>query len=172
MPARELSDDDIRRLPDPVLGLKCRDVDPGDPAVLDLAEAMVALMRDSPACVGVAAPQIGQAWRLFVLDVTGHRKAVSQHGLVTLCNPVVIAREGSASAREGCLSVPDLTGDVIRSSSLVVSGVEPGTGRTRVISADAFEARALQHELDHLEGKLFLDRVRGAADLHARKTYG
>ena len=164
--------DDVRRLPDPVLGLKCRDVDPLDLGVFVLAEAMVGLMRSSPACVGVAAPQIGQAWRLFVLDVTGHRKAVSSHGLVVLCNPVVVAREGTARAREGCLSVPDLTGDVVRSSSIVVSGVEPGTGRTRVISADAFEARALQHELDHLDGLLFLDRVREPGDLHARKTYG
>ena len=167
-----LSGDDVRRLPDPVLGLKCREVDPMDLGVFVLAEAMVSLMRNSPACVGVAAPQIGQAWRLFVLDVTGHRKADSQHGLVVLCNPVVVARDGSDRAREGCLSVPDLTGDVVRSSSIVVSGVEPGTGRTRVISADAFEARALQHELDHLEGLLFLDRVRRPADLHARKTFG
>lgn len=167
-----LTDDDVRRLPDPVLGLKCREVDPLDSSVVTLAAAMVSLMRESPACVGIAAPQIGQAWRLFVLDVTGHRKAVSQHGLVTLCNPVVVAREGSSLAREGCLSVPNLTGDVVRSSSLVVSGVEPGSGRTRVLSADAFEARALQHELDHLNGLLFLDRVRRPADLHARKTYG
>lgn len=167
-----LTDDDVRRLPDPVLGLRCREVDPLDAAVVSLSEALVGLMRASPACVGVAAPQIGQAWRLFVLDVTGHRKAVSCHGLVTLCNPVVVAREGSARAREGCLSVPDLTGDVVRSSSIVVSGVEPGTGRTRVVSADAFEARALQHELDHLDGLLFLDRVRTPGDLHARRNYG
>lgn len=167
-----LGEDDVRRLPDPVLGLTCREVDPMDLGVFVLAEAMVSLMRNSPSCVGVAAPQIGQAWRLFVLDVTGHRKAVSQHGLVVLCNPVVVAREGSAKAREGCLSVPDLTGDVVRSATVVVSGVEPGTGKTRVISADAFEARALQHELDHLDGLLFLDRVRGPNDLHARKSYG
>lgn len=169
---RVFTDDDVRRLPDPVLGLRCREVDPRDPGVLAMAEAMVALMRASPACVGVAAPQLGAALRLFVVDVTGHRKAVSEHGLVRLCNPVVVAREGSATAREGCLSVPDLTGDIVRSTSVVVSGLEPGTGRTRVIAADAFEARALQHELDHLDGLLFLDRVRRPGDLHARKTYG
>lgn len=169
---RGLGDGDVRRLPDPVLGLRCRDVDPMDLGVFVLAEAMVSLMRSSPACVGVAAPQIGQAWRLFVLDVTGHRKAVSQHGLVVLCNPVIVSSEGVHVAREGCLSVPDLTGDVPRASSVVVSGVEPGTGRTRVISADAFEARALQHEIDHLAGLLFLDRVRTPSDLHARKNYG
>jgi len=168
---RGLGDGDVRRLPDPVLGLRCRDVDPMDLAVFVLAEAMVGLMRSSPACVGVAAPQVGQAWRLFVLDVTGHRKARSQHGLVVLCNPVVIEHAGSEVAREGCLSVPDLTGDVPRATSVVVSGTEPGTGQTRVLEADAFEARALQHEIDHLAGLLFLDRVRAPAGVHTRTRY-
>jgi len=176
-PAREprelrgLGESDVRRLPDPVLARRCVDVDPMDLAVFVLAEAMVGLMRGSPACVGVAAPQVGQPWRLFVLDVTGHRHARSEHGLVVLCNPLVVGRSGQETAREGCLSVPDLTGDVARASSVVVSGVEPGTGRVRVVSADAFEARALQHEIDHLDGLLFLDRVRRPADLHVRKRY-
>jgi len=169
---RGMRTDDVRTLPDPVLGLRCHPVDPMDLGVFVLAEAMVGLMRSSTACVGVAAPQVGQAWRLFVLDVTGHRKARSQHGLVVLCNPVVVAHEGSEVAREGCLSVPDLTGDVPRATSVVVSGTEPGTGRTRVVEADAFEARALQHELDHLQGTLFLDRVRSPSAVHARVSYG
>jgi len=169
---RGMRDFDVRRLPDPVLGLRCREVDPMDLGVFVLAEAMVGLMQSSPACVGVAAPQIGQAWRLFVLDVTGHGKARSEHGLVVLCNPVVIAHGGLEVAREGCLSVPDLTGDVPRATTVVVSGLEPGTGRTRVLEADAFEARALQHEIDHLDGLLFLDRVRSPAGVHARRVYG
>lgn len=169
---RGLSLDDVRTLPDPVLGLRCRDVDPTDLGVFVLAEAMVGLMRSAPACVGVAAPQVGQAWRLFVLDVSGHKKARSTHGLLVLCNPVVVAHDGSEVAREGCLSVPDLTGDVPRATSIVVSGTEPGTGRTRVVEADAFEARALQHELDHLAGRLFLDRVRSPTAVHRRVTSG
>jgi peptide deformylase len=167
-----LSGADVRRLPDPVLSRSCVEVDPMDLGVFVLAEAMVKLMRDSPQCVGVAAPQVGQPWRLFVLDVTGHRKARSEHGLVVLCNPVVVEHGGEDTAREGCLSVPDLTGDVPRASRIVVSGLEPGTGRTRVLEADAFEARALQHELDHLDGLLFLDRVRTPAGLHQRQRYG
>ncbi|MGI8799412.1 MAG: peptide deformylase [Pseudonocardia sp.] len=167
-----LGDADICRLPDPVLSRPCAEVDPTDTGVFVLAEAMVKLMREQPHCVGVAAPQVGQSVRLFVLDVTGHRKARSQHGLVVLCNPVVVERSGEEMAREGCLSVPDLTGDVPRATQIVVSGVEPGTGRTRVIEADAFEARVLQHELDHLHGLLFLDRVRSPSGLHQRKTYG
>lgn len=167
-----LGDEDICRLPDPVLSRRCMEVDPTDMGVFVLAEAMVKLMREQPHCVGVAAPQVGQSVRLFVLDVTGHRKAHSQHGLVVLCNPVVVERSGEEMAREGCLSVPELTGDVPRATQIAVGGVEPGTGRTRVIKADAFEARALQHELDHLDGVLFLDRVRSPSALHQRKTYG
>jgi peptide deformylase len=167
-----LGDEDICRLPDPVLSRSCADVDPMDLGVFVLAEAMVKLMAQQPHCVGIAAPQVGQPWRLFVLDVTGHKKARSQHGLVVLCNPIIVERSGVETAREGCLSVPDLTGDVPRSSTVVVSGVEPGTGRTRVVEADAFEARALQHEVDHLDGLLFLDRVQSPEGLHRRKSYG
>lgn len=167
-----LTDDDVRRLPDPVLARRCADVDPLDGAVAALADAMVALMRASPHCVGIAAPQVGRAWRLFVLDTTGHKKARSAHGLVVMTNPVVLERDGEETAREGCLSVPDLTGDVRRAARVVVSGVEPRTGRVRVVEADAFEARALQHEIDHVDGMLFLDRVRTPQGLHRRKRYG
>jgi len=154
-----LSDEDVRRLPDPVLARRCDDVDPLDGDVVALADAMVALMRVSPHCVGIAAPQVGRPWRLFVLDTTGHKKARSAHGLVVMTNPLIVERSGEETAREGCLSVPDLTGDVPRSASVVVSGVEPRTGRTRVVEADAFEARAFQHEIDHLSGRLYTDLV-------------
>ena len=88
-----------------------------------------------------------------------------------LANPEVLASSRSRKAREGCLSVPDLTGDVKRPERLVVRGAVPGTGEERVVEADAFEARALGHELDHLDGLLFLDRVAGAHALHVRRTY-
>jgi peptide deformylase len=69
------------------------------------------------------------------------------------------------------MSVPDLTGDVKRATRLVVRGQQPGTGAELTIDTDAFEARALQHEIDHCEGRLFLDRVAGAHGIHPRKTY-
>lgn len=169
----------VRQVPDPVLSrLALPAGHAGGPPgsglsgladLADLAQAMVDLMRVSPACVGVAAPQVGVSVRLFVLDVTGHRKARSCHGLVVLVDPWVVERSGSELAREGCLSVPDLTADVARATRIVVAGTDPCTGATRVISADAFEARALQHELDHLDGLLFLDRVTGPAGLHPRR---
>ena len=85
------------------------------------------------------------------------------------------ARIESASrnekSREGCMSVPDFTGDVKRASRLVVRGLLPGTGAEVIVETDAFEARALQHELDHLDGFVFLDRVAGAHAIFARQTY-
>jgi peptide deformylase len=108
---------------------------------------------------------------LFVLDVTGARRVDSCAGLVVLCSPVLVASEGKEVRREGCLSVPDLTGDVGRATSVVVVGLEPGTGQERRIEANAFEARAFQHELDHLQGLLFLDRIAGAHALFPRKRY-
>ena len=136
-----------------------------------LAEALVATMRVSPACVGLAANQVGDARRVFCMDVTGHRKAGTCHGLVVLANPVVVSASLPAVAREGCMSVPDLTGNVVRASRVVVRGVVPGTGEERVVEADAIEARCLLHEIDHLDGLLFLDRVEGPHTVFPRRRY-
>jgi peptide deformylase len=92
-------------------------------------------------------------------------------GLVVLTSPELVSASGKEVRREGCLSVPDLTGDVARATEVTVRGLVPGTGAERVIEADAFEARAFQHELDHLQGLLFLDRVAGAHALFPRKRY-
>jgi peptide deformylase len=86
-------------------------------------------------------------------------------------DPVVVAATRWERGREGCLSVPDLTGDVKRATRLVLRAVLPGSGEQVEISTDAFEARALQHEVDHLDGLLFLDKVAGAHALHARQVY-
>jgi peptide deformylase len=161
----------VRHAPDAVLASACTEVDPSDPELARLADAMVALMRSSPGCVGIAAPQVGHAVALFVLDVTGARRVRSCAGLVVLCNPVLLHAEGREVRREGCLSVPDLTGDVPRATELTVRGQLPGTGDERVVSADAFEARAFQHELDHLRGLLFLDRLVDAHAVFPRKRY-
>ncbi len=157
--------------PAPVLSSPAAPADPVDPAVARLAERMVALMRASPACVGVAAPQVGEPLRLFVLDVGGARRVASYAGLVVLCNPELVEADGREVRREGCLSVPDLTGDVARATRVVVRGQVPGSGEVREVRADAFEARALQHEMDHLDGLLFLDRVAGAHALFSRTRY-
>ena len=161
----------VVRAPSRVLSTLSAEVDPLDPAVVELAADLLMTQRASPGCVGLAAPQIGVGLRVFSLDVTGHPKAHTCHGALVLANPVVRSASRSERGREGCLSVPDLTGDVKRATRLVVSGVLPGSGEQVEIETDAFEARAFQHEIDHLDGLLLLDRVAGAHALHARKVY-
>jgi peptide deformylase len=161
----------VLRAPAPVLSAPAGLVDPLDPAVRALALDLIATMRVNPGCVGLAAPQVGVAARVFCLDVTGHPKARSCAGLVVLANPQIVAAGEPKRGREGCMSVPDLTGDVGRPRTITVRGLVPGTGAERVIEADRFEARAFGHELDHLDGLLFLDRVTGPHALFARQTY-
>lgn len=149
---------DVRIYPDPVLKQVAAPVGEIDEAARGLARDLVDTMRAHERCVGIAATQIGELRRCIVVDVTGHPRARSCHGLIVLFDPEVIERSGSEVAREGCLSVPDLTANVARPTSVVVGGRDE-TGRTRALAADAFEARALLHEIDHLDGILFLDRV-------------
>lgn len=146
-------------------------VDPRDQDVVQLAADLVATMRVSPGCVGLAAPQVGESMRVFCVDVAEHPKTRDHHGTFVLCNAEVVESSRNEKAREGCMSVPDLTGDVKRATRLVVRGQLPGTGTEVTLAANAFEARALQHEIDHCDGLLFLDRVAGAHAVHARKTY-
>lgn len=157
--------------PSAALSAPAEEVDPHDPAVLALAADLLATQRREPGCVGLAATQVGVPWRVFSLDVTGHPKTRTGHGPMVLVNPVVESASRWEKGREGCLSVPDLTGDVRRAGRLVVRAAVAGTGAPVRLETDAFEARALQHELDHLDGLLFLDRVSGAHGLHARKVY-
>src|SRR4051812_3957470 len=110
------------RLPEPVLKRPAEPVGRIDDRARALAADLVDTMRASPACVGPAAPQIGVGVRAFVIDVTGPRKARSCHGEVVLFDPEVLLAHGPIVAREGCMSVPDLTGDVARATRLIVRG--------------------------------------------------
>lgn len=157
--------------PNPVLSRPGATVDPLDPAMVQLAADLVATMRVSPGCVGLAAPQVGVSVKMFCVDVSEHPKTRTCHGTFVLCNAEIISATRNQKAREGCMSVPDFTGDVKRATRLTVKGQVPGTGEWRTIETDAFEARALQHEIDHCEGFLFIDRVVSAHAIYPRKTY-
>ncbi len=157
--------------PSEVLSQPCAEVDPQDPHVVAIAGDLLATMAVSPGCVGLAANQLGHGMRLFSLNVVGHPKARTTHGTFVLCNPVVVAASRNARGREGCMSVPDWTGDVKRATRIEVTGTLPGSGEEVVIRTDGFEAIALQHEIDHLNGMLFLDRLTDARALHRRVTY-
>ena len=104
-------------------------------------------------CVGLAATQLGEMLRIVVVDVSGHRKAATSNGRLMLVNPRIVGAEGAEVGREGCLSIPDLTANVRRATRIEVEA-----GGRRIVS-EGFEARCLQHEIDHLDGRLFLDRV-------------
>ncbi|MDN5893255.1 MAG: peptide deformylase [Nocardioides sp.] len=162
---------DVVTTPATVLSTPGADVDPADPRIVRLAADLVATMRVSPGCVGLAAPQVGESVKVFCVDVSQHPKTRDHHGTFVLCNVRVLESSRNEKAREGCMSAPDFTGDVKRASRVVVRGQLPGTGEEVTVEANAFEARALQHEIDHCDGYLFLDRVAGAHAIHARKTY-
>jgi peptide deformylase len=157
--------------PDPVLATPAEPVDPTDPDTLRLAADLVATMRVSPGCVGLAAPQIGVSAQVFAVDVTGHARAHTIHGTFVLCNARAVDATRWSRGREGCMSVPDLTGDVKRAGRLVVVAQVPGSDDEITLTTDGFEARAVQHELDHCAGLLFLDRVAGAHAVYPRKVY-
>lgn len=161
----------VVRAPASVLSTPSEPVDPVAAETVRLAEDLIATMRVSPGCVGLAASQIGIGAQVFAVDVTGHPKARTVHGAFVLCNARVVSASQWQKGREGCMSVPDLTGDVKRAGRLVVVGVVPGTGEEIELATDGFEARALQHEIDHCAGLLFLDRVTSADAVHARKVY-
>lgn len=136
-----------------------------------LATDLVDTMYDAPGCVGLAAPQIGVALRAFALDVSRARKEDPTHGLLVLFDPELLVAEGSELRREGCASVPDFTCDVRRATRVVVRGHTP-EGTVRVVESEGFEGRALQHELDHLDGLLILDRVASTrTDVFRRRRY-
>jgi peptide deformylase len=161
---------EIVQLPARVLKVPAEPVIDLDESVRELGRDLLDTMRASPHSVGVAAPQIGVARRVFCVDVTGHRKARSCHGEIVLIEPEVLLAQGREVGREGCMSVPDLTGDVVRYTRIVVRGRDL-EGVERVLDCDAFEARAIQHELDHLRGMVFLDRVVAADRVFPRKVY-
>ena len=129
-------------------------------------------MRSGPGSVGVAAPQIGVLLRVCVVDVSASRQGKeNNHGLLAMVNPEIVRREGSAVMREGCMSVPDYTGDVERATAVTVRFLDE-SGEPRQIDASGFEAVAIQHEMDHLDGVLFLDRITSLkTGLFRRKNY-
>lgn len=160
----------VLTLPHPLLIRPARDVGRVDAEVRALAGDLVDTMLASPACVGLAAPQIGVDRRAFALDVSSHKKTTVHHGLVVMFDPVVVSATEPVTMREGCMSVPDFTGDVSRASRLVVSGTGRD-GETLVVETEGFEARAFLHEIDHLDGRVFLDRVAGPHAVFRRKVY-
>jgi len=161
---------DILKYPDPQLKQDSIPVD----AITDEIRSFIAdleeTMRAGPGGVGIAAPQVGCFKRIVIVDVSA-RKNTPNNGCMVLINPDISEWEGLAVGREGCMSVPDYTGNVVRAERIHIQALNP-QGETVEYDCEGYEARAVQHEVDHLNGMLFLDRlVSRRNDLFKRKHY-
>jgi len=147
------------------------EVDLSDPELKEILQDLNDTLEISPGCTGIAAPQVGLLKRIVLIDATRARKTHENHGRLFLINPVIAAVSGSAIAREGCLSVPDLTANVTRATHITVDYTDI-SGAVCQLNANMFEARLIQHEVDHLDGYLFIDRVTCLkTDIFRRKRF-
>lgn len=140
----------IRKIGDPVLRTKAKKIDEITEKINDLIDNMFETMSSEDR-IGLAAPQVGILKRIAVVDIQEDNKIV-------LINPEIIEEEGKAVMEEGCLSIPGETGDVIRAEKIKVKTLDRD-GNEIEFKAEGLEARAIQHEIDHLDGILFLDKV-------------
>ena len=118
--------------------------------------------------MGIAAPQVGRFERIVIVDVSCKPK-IKHHGRLVLINPEIISKEGSVVGREGCLSVPEYTGNVSRAKFITLRAQDE-FGESREFQMERYEARAVQHEMDHLDGLLLLDRLISRRDLFRRQA--
>jgi peptide deformylase len=155
----------IHSYPDTVLKRRAAAVENLTGREASLVEDMVETMYAAPG-VGLAAPQVGVSQRIIVVDID-HQEP-GKH-LLRLVNPVIVEQQGQIVWEEGCLSVPDLTAEVDRAGHVLVRGWTLDDEEVS-IEAEGLLAVALQHEIDHLDGKLFLDRIsRLKRDLYKRR---
>jgi peptide deformylase len=153
---------EVLRYPDRRLKLPAAPVGAPGPAIRRLAEDLLDTARSFPRTVGIAAPQVGELWRVAYVDCTGHPRVPAAQGPLWLVDPVLIASDGDEIGREGCLSLPDITANVRRPTRIAVEATDLEGARRR-IDAAGFEARVILHEMDHLDGVLILDRVASLA---------
>jgi len=154
--------------PHPSLKEKAPEAAPGDPRLAEVLRDLEETIKAHPGCVGLAASQVGRNLRCLVVDVSSSPRAIEHHGMLRLVNPRVLEASQWKASREGCLSFPDLLANVKRAQRLKLAALDE-TGVPVEFVAVGFEAVALQHEIDHLDGILFLDRVRSSKDLYERR---
>jgi peptide deformylase len=163
----------ILKFPDPLLQTKSSPVERVTPELSATIDDLVDTMRASPGGVGISAPQVGVLKRVVAIDVSASKRGaqVENHGLLVLINPEILAKGGRQVVREGCMSIPDYTANIERAQWVLVDALDR-EGKQLILEAVGFEAVAIQHEVDHLDGILFLDRVASIkTDLFRRKKY-
>lgn len=154
----------IRIYPDPVLRVRCAEVETFDDDLRELVEDMIETVHDAPG-IGLAAPQVGVETRVAVVDLSVGEDPEALHVLV---NPEVMEREGRCTELEGCLSLPGISDKVARSERILVRSRDV-RGASFTLEATGWLARAILHEIDHLEGVLFVDHLRGLRRERARR---
>ena len=161
----------ILTIPDERLKQDSAPVTEFDDSLRDFVARLELTRQQGPAAVGIAAPQVGRFQRIAIVDCSNTRKPVSNHGNLVLINPEITHWDGYEVGREGCLSVPDYTGNVIRATQIRLRALDEH-GEEKEYEMEGYEARAVQHEIDHLDGILFIDRVVSRrTDLFKRKVY-
>ena len=161
---------DILKYPDEALKQVSEPVELFDEQLQNFLADLEETMRAGPGGVGIAAPQVGYFKRIAIVDVSSRPK-IKHNGCMILINPEIKTWEGMKIGREGCMSVPDYTGNVIRAEKITLQACN-AQGELIDYECTGYEARAVQHELDHLDGLLFLDRlVSRRTDLFKRKVY-
>jgi len=161
---------DILKYPDEALKQMSEPVEAFDDELLAFLADLEETMRAGPGGVGIAAPQVGDFRRIAIVDVSAKPK-IKHNGCMILINPEIKTWDGMKVGREGCMSVPDYTGNVIRAEKITLQAMN-SQGDLLDFECLGYEARAVQHELDHLDGLLFLDRlVSRRTDLFKRKVY-
>ena len=162
---------EILKLPDPRLKQVALEVERFDDELHRFIDDLEETRQNGPAAVGIAATQVGRLQRIVIIDCSTTRKPVPNHGRLVLVNPEISEWEGFELGREGCLSVPDYTGNVIRAERIKLKAQDVH-GKPLEFDMEGYEARAVQHEVDHLDGVLFVDRlVSRRTDLFQRKVY-
>jgi peptide deformylase len=162
---------EILLYPDPRLKQVCQDVTGFDPELAEQLRDLADTLDASPFCVGIAAPQIGYLQRVILIDVSRNRKPVPNLGRHFMINPQLLSSSGAVVGREGCLSLPSLTANVTRAEEIQVQFLDRH-GNRQAFASSGFEARVILHEMDHLDGLLFLDRVSSLkTDVFRRKRY-
>jgi len=148
---------EIRKYPDSLLHQKTGRVETIDVALRHLIDDMVETMHAAPG-VGLAANQIGVPLQVAVIDLSTQEEAVRRHPLLVIINPEILSLEGAVIEEEGCLSIPEYTEKVKRAQKVKVRALDR-EGKLFEIEAEGLLAKALQHEIDHLNGLLFIDRL-------------
>ena len=161
----------VHEFPDPILKKICNEVTTFDSSLESFVNNLTETMHSHKFCVGLASPQVGNLQRIIAIDISRARKSQPNNGLLILINPIILESSDFKIVREGCLSIPDFTANVKRAMKIKVKFQNP-KGKIEELITQDLEAHAIQHEMDHLDGILFFNRMANpASDLFRRKKF-